>query len=152
MIPFQSSTLLIENYSQNQCHYLQNQCLKYDLIKDRRNRQKQKKFFPSSIESPIFNTNPNNIKLQMLHEGLKCKQLEEKNTIYVIQRELQINNHKVDNGLNEAFIRGLASERTLRDLIKTTSGYNGADRFLTLLSGKMKIGENLILVEHRELH
>ena len=40
----------------------------------------------------------------MLQEGLKCKQLEE-NTIYVIQRELQINNHKVDNGLNEAVIR-----------------------------------------------
>ena len=104
------------------------------------------------MESPIFNTNPNNIKLQMLHERLKCKQLEEKNTIYVIQRELQINNHKVDNGLNETFIRGLASECTLRDLVKTTSGYNGADRFLTLLSGKMKIGENLILVEHRQLH
>ena len=73
--------------------------------KNRRNRQKQKKsFFSSYIESPIFNTNPNNIKLQMLLEGLKCKQLEE-NTIYIIQRELQINNHKVDNGLNEAVIR-----------------------------------------------
>ena len=60
--------------------------------------------FSSYIESPIFSTNPNNIKLQMLQEGLKCKQLEE-NTIYVIQRELQINNHKVDNGLNEAVIR-----------------------------------------------
>ena len=103
ILPFQSSTLLIENYSQNQCHYLQNQCLKYDLIKDRRNRQKQKKFFPSSIESPIFNTNPNNIKLQMLQEGLKCKQLEEK---IQIQRELQIKHHKVENGLNEAVIRG----------------------------------------------
>ena len=41
----------------------------------------------------------------MLQEGLKCKQLEEKNTIYIIQRELQINNHKINNGLNEAFIR-----------------------------------------------
>ena len=42
----------------------------------------------------------------MLQEGLKCKQLEKKkNTIYIIQRELQINNHKVGNGLNEAFIR-----------------------------------------------
>ena len=41
----------------------------------------------------------------MLQEGLKCKQLEEKNTIYIIQRELQINNHKIRNGLNEAFIR-----------------------------------------------
>ena len=40
----------------------------------------------------------------MLLEGLKCKQLKE-NTIYIIQRELQINNHKVDNGLNEAVIR-----------------------------------------------
>ena len=41
----------------------------------------------------------------MLQEGLKCTQLEEKNTIYIIQRELQINNHKICNGLNEAFIR-----------------------------------------------
>ena len=40
----------------------------------------------------------------MLQEGLKCKQLEEK-TIYIIQRELQIKNLKVDNGLNEAVIR-----------------------------------------------
>ena len=40
----------------------------------------------------------------MLQEGLKCKQLEE-NAIYLIQREIQINNHKVDNGLNEAVIR-----------------------------------------------
>ena len=40
----------------------------------------------------------------MLQEGLKYKQLEE-NTVYIIQRELQINNHKVGNGLNEAVIR-----------------------------------------------
>ena len=64
----------------------------------------KKSLFSSYIKSPIFNTNPNNIKLQMLLEGLKCKQLEE-NTIYIIQRELQINNHKVDNGLNEPVIR-----------------------------------------------
>ena len=105
ILPFQSCTLLIENSPQNQCHYLQNQCLKYDLIKNKRNPQKRKKFFSSNLENPIINTNPNNIKLQMLQEGLKCKQLEEKNTIYIIQRELQINNHKICNGLNEAFIR-----------------------------------------------
>ena len=64
----------------------------------------KKSLLSSYIESPIFNTNPNNINFQMLLEGLKCKQLEE-NTIYMIQRELQINNHKVDNGLNEAVIR-----------------------------------------------
>ena len=64
----------------------------------------KKRLFSSYIKSPIFNTNPNNIKLQMLLEGLKCKQLEE-NTIYIIQRELQINNHKVDNGLNKVAIR-----------------------------------------------
>ena len=64
----------------------------------------KKRLFSSYIKSPIFNTNPNNIKLQMLLEGLKCKQLEE-NTIYIIQRELQINNHKVDNGLNQPVIR-----------------------------------------------
>ena len=94
---FQNSTLLIENYSQNQCHYLKKQYLKYDLITNRRNRQKQKKLF-NYIESPIFNTNLNNIKLQMLQEGLKCKQLEEKNTIYIIQRELQANSHKAEMG------------------------------------------------------
>ena len=44
-VMFQSSTLLIENYSQNQWNYLQNQCLKYDLIKSRLKRQKQKKTF-----------------------------------------------------------------------------------------------------------
>ena len=50
--------------------------LKIRFNKNRRNRQKQKKsFFSSYIESPIFNTNPNNIKLQMLQE---VKQLEEK--------------------------------------------------------------------------
>ena len=40
-----------------------------------RNRPKQKRLFPSYIESPNFNTNPNNIKLQMLQER---KQPEEK--------------------------------------------------------------------------
>ena len=40
----------------------------------------------------------------MLLEGLKYKQLKE-GTMSIIQRELQINNHKVDNGLNEAVIR-----------------------------------------------
>ena len=34
----------------------------------------------------------------MVQEGLKCKQLEEK--LQSIQRELKINNHKVDHGLN----------------------------------------------------
>ena len=38
----------------------------------------KKSLFSSYIKSPIFNTNPNNIKLEMLQEGLKCKQLEEK--------------------------------------------------------------------------
>ena len=74
IIPFQSSTLLIENYSQNQFHY----CLKYDLIRKRRNHQKQKRVISSCIESFIFNNDSYNIKLRMLHGGLKCKQLEEK--------------------------------------------------------------------------
>ena len=104
IIPFQSSTLLIENYSQNQCQY----CLKYDLNKSRRNREKKKKdFFPVTLKAPISNTNPNKIKLRMLQVGLKCKQLEEK--IQSIQRELKINNHKVDNGLNEDFIEIISS-------------------------------------------
>ena len=58
---FQTSTLLIENYSQNQCQY----CLKYDLIKTDGIFKNKKRLFPSYIESPIFNTNPNNIKLRM---------------------------------------------------------------------------------------
>ena len=41
--------------------------LKIRFNKNRRNRQKKKKkkkgFFASYIESPIFNANPNNIKL-----------------------------------------------------------------------------------------
>ena len=41
----------------------------------------------------------------MLQEGLKCKQLEEKNAIYIIQRKVKINNHKVGNSLNEDFNR-----------------------------------------------
>ena len=35
---------------------------------------------------------------------------------------------------------------------KNREVYNGADRFVTLLFDEMKIKENLILVEHRELH
>ena len=92
-LPFQSSTLLIENYSQNQWNYLQINSKQTESSKTK------KSFFPVT-----FSTNPNKIKLQMLQEGLKCKQLEQ-NTIYIIQRELQINNHKVDNGLNKVAIR-----------------------------------------------
>ena len=44
------------------------------------------------------------------------------------------------------------SKKVNDNLIKTTSRYNGADRFVTLLFDEMKIKENLILVEHRELH
>ena len=78
--------------------------LKIRFNKKQTELTKKKRLFPSYIESPIFNTNPKNIKLQMLLEGLKCKQLKE-GAISIIQRELQINNHKVDNGLNEAVIR-----------------------------------------------
>ena len=42
IIPFQGNTLLLENYSRNQCQYY---CLEYDLIKNRRNLQKQKRIF-----------------------------------------------------------------------------------------------------------
>ena len=52
-LPFQSSTLLIENYSQNQWN-LQNQCLKYELTQNRRNRQKQKKAFFQLHWEPHF--------------------------------------------------------------------------------------------------
>ena len=41
-------------------------------------KKKKNRLFSSYIETTIFNTNPNNIKLQMLQEGFKCKQLEEK--------------------------------------------------------------------------
>ena len=50
--------------------------LKIRFNKKQTGSSKTKKGF----ESPIFSTNPNNIKLQMLLEGLKRKQLEE-NTI-----------------------------------------------------------------------
>ena len=53
-------------------------------------------FFPVTLKASISSTNPNKIKLWMLHVGLTCKQLEEK--IQSIQRELKINNHKVDKG------------------------------------------------------
>ena len=43
----------------------------------------------------------------MLQERLKCKQLEEK--IKSIQRELDINKHKVHNVLNEDFIEIISS-------------------------------------------
>ena len=58
----------------------------------------------------------------MLLEGLKCKQLEE-NKIYIIQRELQINNHKTDNGLNEAVIQdnsGKMSDSLYKAFLGTT--------------------------------
>ena len=48
----------------------------------------------------------------MLQVGLKCKQLEEK--IKSIQRELKINNHKVDNGLSEDFIEIISSNSEKR--------------------------------------
>ena len=73
-------------------------------IKQTESSRTEKTFFSSYIDSSIFSTNPNNMKLQMLQKGLKCDQLEG-NTIYTIQREFPINNHKVDNGLNEAVIR-----------------------------------------------
>ena len=59
-------------------------------------------FLPVMSKGPISNTNPNKIKLRMLQVELKCKQLEEK--IQYTQRELKINNQKVDNMLNEDFI------------------------------------------------
>ena len=59
------------------------------------------------MKVPISNNNPNQIKFWMLQEGLNCKQLEGK--IQSIQRELKINNHKVDNGLNEHFIEVIIS-------------------------------------------
>ena len=48
----------------------------------------------------------------MLQVGLKCKQLEEK--IQSIQRELKINNCKVDNWLNEDFIEIISSNSGIR--------------------------------------
>ena len=64
-ITISSSTLLIENYSQNQWNYLQINSKQTESSKTK------KSFFPVT-----FSTNPNKIKLQMLQEGLKCKQLE----------------------------------------------------------------------------
>ena len=49
-----------------------NRDLNYGIFKNK------KRLFSSYTESPIFNTNPNDIKLRMLQEGLKYKQLQEK--------------------------------------------------------------------------
>ena len=74
---------------------------------DRIVKSKKRLFFPVTLKDPISKTNPNKIKLQMLQEGLKCKQLEEK--LQSTQRELKINNHNVDNGLNEDSIEIISS-------------------------------------------
>ena len=49
-----------------------NRDLNYGIFKNK------KRLFSSYTESPIFNTNLNDIKLRMLQEGLKYKQLQEK--------------------------------------------------------------------------
>ena len=67
----------------------------------------KKDFFPVTLKDPISNTNPNKLKLRMLQKGLKCKQPEEK--LQSIQRELEINNDKVDHGLNKDFIEIVSS-------------------------------------------
>ena len=53
--------------------------LECDLIKTDGIVKNKKRHYSSYIESPIFNTNPNNSKLQILQEG---KQLEEKTKLY----------------------------------------------------------------------
>ena len=50
----------------------------------------------------ISNINSNKIKLRTLQVESKRKQIDEKQQS--IQRELKINNQKVDNGLNEDFM------------------------------------------------
>ena len=101
-ITFQSSTFLIQNYSQNQCQY----CLTYDFNKSRRNLQK-KDFFQVTLEDPISKLTLIKLNFECYRKGLKCKQLEE--NLQSIQRELKINNHKVDHGLNEDFVEIVSS-------------------------------------------
>ena len=75
--------LLIEDSSQNQCQHF----LKYDLIKNIRNRQKQiKDSIPAKLKAVICNTNLNEIKLSMQQKRFKCKQPEKK--IQFMQTEL----------------------------------------------------------------
>ena len=45
--------------------------------KETESSQTKKGSFPIILKARIFNTNPNNIELRMMQEGLKCKQLEE---------------------------------------------------------------------------
>ena len=40
------------------------------------------------------------------------------------------------------------SKKVVDNLIKRTSGFNGTDRFVTLILGEMKIKRNLIFVKH----
>ena len=63
----------------------------------------KKYFFPVTLKDIISNINSNKIKLRTPQVELKCKQIEEKQQS--IQRELKINNQKVNNGLNEDFMR-----------------------------------------------
>ena len=105
LAPFQSNLIFrVKNCSlliktQNHCTY----CAKYDLIKKRRIRQKDKKdSIPAKLKAPISNTNLNKIKLRMQQERLKCRQLEQK--IENMQKELKHNNHIIDNQLNKDFI------------------------------------------------
>ena len=51
---FQSSTLLIENYSQKQCHCSQNQCSKYDLKKQTESSKTKKDFVPVTSKAPFL--------------------------------------------------------------------------------------------------
>ena len=55
ILSFSSNTLLIENYSQNQWNYLQNQCLKHDLTKKQPKSSKTRKdFFPVILKAPFL--------------------------------------------------------------------------------------------------
>ena len=59
----------------------------------------------------------------MLQERLKCKQLEEK--VKSIQRELDINKHKVHNVLNEDFIEIISSKSENYSLYEAFLGTTG---------------------------
>ena len=81
ILPLQGSTLLIENYSQDQCHSLKNQCLKYDFIQNRWNRQTEKGFFPVTLKAPYLTLTQIILTFKYYRKDWNVN-----NTIYIIQQ------------------------------------------------------------------
>ena len=70
---FQSSTLLIENYSQKQCHCSQNQCLKYDLKKQTESSKTKKDFVPVTSKAPFLTLTQITLNFKCYRKGNNSK-------------------------------------------------------------------------------